>query len=106
MSAIQIAFLVISLIIIIVILLQQRSSGLGSAFGGDDAVFTSRRGAERSLYRLTILLGIIFIALGLYLVYLQRPPKPAATTDTTATPAASTTDTTATPAADTPTTNQ
>lgn len=75
MSIIEILLLIVAVLIMAVILLQQRSSGLGGAFGGDATVFTSRRGAEGTLYRITIILGILFIALGLYLVYVQRPPK-------------------------------
>jgi len=101
MQTIEILLLIISVMIMAVVLLQQRSSGLGGAFGGDDAVFTSRRGAERSLYRFTILLGVIYVALGLYLVYVQRPAKPVAVDANTVT-----TDTAATPAATDPTTNQ
>lgn len=87
MQTTEIFLLIISIVIMAVVLLQQRSSGLGGAFGGNDMVFTSRRGAERSLYRLTILLGIIYVALGLYLVYLQRPTQPAAVNTNTAEPA-------------------
>lgn len=98
MRTVEILLLIISVIIMALVLLQQRSSGLGSAFGGSDTVFTSRRGAEKSLYRLTIIMGIVYIALGLYLVYVQRPPKPATTPDANAV--------TANTAADANTTNQ
>lgn len=99
MNTLTTFLLIDAILLVTVILLQQRSSGLGGAFGGDDTVFTSRRGAEKSLHRLTILLGIVFVALGLYLVYVQRPPKAVSvdTSDTTTTTETSdTTDTSTT----------
>lgn len=73
MSGLEIAIIVVSILLIAVILLQQRAAGLGGAFGSDTTVFTTRRGAEKTLYRLTILLGIIFIVLALWRVYIEKP---------------------------------
>ncbi|TAM59371.1 MAG: preprotein translocase subunit SecG, partial [Chloroflexota bacterium] len=41
--------------------LQARGASLGAAFGGESAVYTSRRGIEKTLYRFTIVLTIVFI---------------------------------------------
>ena len=61
MLPLQIVHIIISVLLIASILLQQRSSGLGDAFGaGDSSVFTSRRGAEKVLYYLTIVFGLSF----------------------------------------------
>lgn len=65
MKTLEIFQIIISASLIIAILLQQRSSSLGSAFGGDSAVHTSRRGAERILYILTIILGIAFLSVAI-----------------------------------------
>ncbi|HXR26794.1 MAG TPA: preprotein translocase subunit SecG [Candidatus Baltobacteraceae bacterium] len=43
------------------ILLQSRGAGLGSAFGGDSAVYRSRRGIEKTLYRFTIIITVVWI---------------------------------------------
>lgn len=51
-----------SILLIITILLQQRGAGIGRAFGGESAVYRTRRGAERFLLWLTIVLAIIFVA--------------------------------------------
>jgi preprotein translocase subunit SecG len=40
--------------------LQPRGSGLGSVFGGSGTVFKTRRGAERLLFRGTIVLAAAF----------------------------------------------
>ncbi len=57
--------IVISILLIITILLQQKGSGLGSAFGGDGAVYRTKRGAEKAIFRLTIILSILFLATAL-----------------------------------------
>jgi protein translocase SecG subunit len=55
---------IISVLLIAAILLQQRGSSLGGAFGGDNfsAAYHKRRGAELFLFRLSIALGILFVA--------------------------------------------
>jgi len=63
MLILQIIHVIIAVLLIIVVLLQQRGSGLGDAFGGDSAVYTSRRGAEKFLFYLTIVFGVSFVVL-------------------------------------------
>ncbi len=52
----------LSVLLIVAILLQTRGSSLGGAFGGDNfsSAYNKRRGAELWLFRLSILLGILF----------------------------------------------
>ncbi|MBC8464987.1 MAG: preprotein translocase subunit SecG [Parcubacteria group bacterium] len=54
--------IVLSVLLIITILLQQTGAGLGGIFGGNDegAGFHSRRGAEKTLFHITIVLAILF----------------------------------------------
>ena len=47
--------------LIAAILLQARGTGLSGTFGGDSAVYRSRRGVERRLWQFTILLLVLFI---------------------------------------------
>ena len=60
---------IIALALIIVILLQQKGAGAGSMFGGGSGdsgnVFSTKRGIEKTLYRLTIILALVFIGLAL-----------------------------------------
>jgi len=58
LSVIQI---VLSIALVLTILLQVRGGGLGGIFGQADTVFRTRRGVERTLFRLTIVLVILFI---------------------------------------------
>jgi len=97
MTGLDIALVIVSLLLIIIVLLQQRSVGLGGAFGGDSAVFTTRRGAEKSLYRLTILLGLILCGLVLWSSWVNRPVTIDTSTDTTATAESTATAETASP---------
>ena len=44
------------------ILLQQRGAGLGGAFGGaDGGVHYERRGFERTLFKTTIIIAVLFV---------------------------------------------
>ncbi|HEU4672524.1 MAG TPA: preprotein translocase subunit SecG [Candidatus Limnocylindrales bacterium] len=52
--------ILVSAALIAAILLQNRGSGLSSTFGGDSAVYRSRRGIERRLFQFTILLAVLF----------------------------------------------
>lgn len=54
--------IILSILLVAAILLQQRGSSLGGAFGGDNfsATFHKRRGAELFLFRLSIVLAILF----------------------------------------------
>ena len=52
--------LIVAVALIFAILLQSRGSGLGGTFGGDSAVYRSRRGIERRLWQFTIVLMVLF----------------------------------------------
>src|SRR4026208_2212153 len=47
------------------VLPQQRGPGLGGAFGGEVTAYRSRRGIERTLFRLTIGLAVLFVIFSL-----------------------------------------
>ncbi len=52
--------LIVAIALMFAILLQARGSGLGGTFGGDSAVYRSRRGIERRLWQFTIILIALF----------------------------------------------
>lgn len=58
------AEITLSLLLITGIVLQQRGAGLGGAFGGDNfaSTFYKRRGAEKFLFNLTIVIALLFVA--------------------------------------------
>ncbi len=61
-SVLQIVTVVSAILMVAAILLQQRGASLGAGFGASGELYTSRRGLDRSLYKATIVLAIIFIA--------------------------------------------
>jgi preprotein translocase subunit SecG len=56
---------VVSIGLMASILLQARGTGLSSTFGGDSAVYRSRRGVERRLWQFTIVLTVLFVLFSL-----------------------------------------
>ncbi|HQF57273.1 MAG TPA: preprotein translocase subunit SecG [Candidatus Magasanikbacteria bacterium] len=62
--------LVLAIFLIVAVLLQQRGSGLGSAFGGGGSVYSTRRGMDKILFQITIVIAILFfVAAILNLLY-------------------------------------
>jgi len=57
--------LIVAVALTFSVLLQSRGSGLGGTFGGDSAVYRSRRGIERRLWQFTIVLIALFTAFSL-----------------------------------------
>jgi preprotein translocase subunit SecG len=57
--------IIVSVALIAAILLQARGTGLSGTFGGDSAVYRSRRGVERRLWQFTIILLILFVLFSL-----------------------------------------
>jgi preprotein translocase subunit SecG len=58
--------LIISGVLIVVILLQVRGSGFGEL--GTQSVFRTRRGVEKTLFQLTIVLAAVFILISIWSV--------------------------------------
>ena len=65
MTPLVVAQMILAVALVAAILLQQRGTGLGGAFGGEVTAYRCRRGIERTLFRLTILLGVLFVIFSL-----------------------------------------
>lgn len=52
---------VLAVSLILAILLQVRGGGLGGIFGQSDSVYRTKRGLEKTLFQLTIVLVVLFI---------------------------------------------
>ncbi len=63
-----IAQIIISIALVAVLLLQVRGGGLGGIFGHADTVYRTRRGFEKLLFNLTILLTVLFIGIALLIL--------------------------------------
>jgi preprotein translocase subunit SecG len=69
--------ILVSIAVVFAILLQSRGTGLSGTFGGDSAVYRSRRGIERRLWQFTIVLIVLFVLFSLA-SFVFSPATPAA----------------------------
>ena len=53
--------IILGIILITLILLQTKGTGLGSTFGGDLGFYGTKRGAEKMIFTLTIIIATIFL---------------------------------------------
>ncbi len=65
LTIIQVA---VSVLLIVSILLQQQGVGLGATFGGDGNSFRTKRGLEKGLFYLTIVLATLFLGTSLAII--------------------------------------
>lgn len=66
---IHVAQIIVSIMLTLVVLLQAKGSGIGAAFGGTTSTsFRTRRGLEKTLFQLTIVLAVVFLALSAWSV--------------------------------------
>ena len=61
----SISQIVLAVLLIAAIILQARGTGLGAAFGGGGNVFRTKRGAEKKLHQMTIVIAILFCGVAL-----------------------------------------
>lgn len=61
MSPFAIVSIILAAILTILVLIQNRGAGLSGVFGGDSAVFSQRRGSERILHIVTIIVAVSFL---------------------------------------------
>ncbi|MGB9672625.1 MAG: preprotein translocase subunit SecG [Anaerolineales bacterium] len=65
-SYLDIALIITSVVLIVSVILQSKGAGLGGLTGADTGgFFTARRGVEKTLFRLTIVLSVIFVLLSI-----------------------------------------
>lgn len=65
MDLLEVAQIVIAVAVGSSILLQARGTGLSSTFGGESTAYRSRRGLERTLFRLTVVLIAVYVVISL-----------------------------------------
>ena len=71
MTALTLVQSILAVALTVAILLQQRGAGVGGAFGGEVTAYRSRRGIERTLFRLTIVLAALWVVFSVLALYLQ-----------------------------------
>jgi preprotein translocase subunit SecG len=66
---INIAQILVATMLMLVILLQAKGSGIGTALGGGtSSSFRTRRGVEKTLFQLTIVLAVVFLLISIWAV--------------------------------------
>lgn len=63
--------IIVALIIIGLVLLQQRGTGLGTAWGSIGMSYSTKRGAERVVFLLTIIFTVLFVLLALVNLFVK-----------------------------------
>lgn len=56
-------------LLIVTILMQSRGAGVSSLFGGEGNIYRAKRGVEKALFSITILLSILFLSSSLARVF-------------------------------------
>ncbi len=70
---IDIALIITSVALIISVVLQNKGIGIGGLTGADSGgVFTARRGIEKTLFWITIILSAVFFILTVTAVLMER----------------------------------
>ena len=60
-TVLQVIMVGSAVLMIVAILLQQRGASLGAGFGGSGELYTTRRGLDKNLYEVTIILAVMFV---------------------------------------------
>ncbi|NOQ43422.1 MAG: preprotein translocase subunit SecG [Dehalococcoidia bacterium] len=63
-----IAQIILALVLLGLFLLQVRGGGLGGMFGQQTGTFRTKRGIEKTLFRFTIVLMVIFVIVSIFSV--------------------------------------
>lgn len=67
----DIALIITSIALVLSVILQSKGAGLGGLPGGDSGgFFTARRGIEKTLFRVTIGLSVLFFILNIAIIIL------------------------------------
>jgi preprotein translocase subunit SecG len=65
LTYINIAQIVLSVALILAILFQVRGGGLGGIFGQPDTVYRTKRGMEKTLFQITVVLIVLFVVVSI-----------------------------------------
>lgn len=60
--------MILAVVLIGLVVLQSKNLGAGAVFGGSDSFKTTRRGIEKTMFNLTILVSVLFFVLALVTV--------------------------------------
>ena len=67
-----VAQILVAALLIVLVLLQTRGSGFSTGFSSDTSIYRTRRGVERTIFQLTIAVGIVYVLLAIVSVIIPR----------------------------------
>jgi len=67
----NIILVILGIALTVAILIQSRSAGMSGAFGGGAEGFHVRRGSEKTIFRITIILSTLFIITALAHLFIK-----------------------------------
>lgn len=62
------AQIILAIVLIVIFLLQVRGGGLGGIFGQQTGMYRTKRGIEKTIFRFTIALMVIFVIISIFAV--------------------------------------
>jgi preprotein translocase subunit SecG len=68
----NVAQILVAALLIVLVLLQTRGSGMSSGFSSDTSIYRTRRGVERTIFQLTIGIGVVYVILAIISVIIPR----------------------------------
>lgn len=68
-----IAQVILAIGLIAAVLIQSKGEELGGVFGGGQSVYQTRRGVDKLLFTITVLMAIVFFGLAVVNVVLSAP---------------------------------
>lgn len=69
-KALIIIQVVVGALLTAAVLMQAKGASLGEAFGGTGVFYGARRGTEKTLFTITIVLAIIFVGLAYVMIFI------------------------------------
>ncbi len=63
--------IILSAALVVLVILQSKGGGLSRMFGGESGVFRTRRGFEKTLFNITVVLIVVFFIFSLLSVMVQ-----------------------------------
>lgn len=67
----------VAILLGVAILIQQKGQGLSGAFGGEGGFYRTKRGLEKTLLIATIVLAVLFVAIGISRIIFVSPTSEA-----------------------------
>ena len=70
-SFVSVAQIILAILLIVMIMLETRGSSMGGFLSsGDSPVYRTRRGFERTMFNLTIVVAVLFFIISMWNVFL------------------------------------